>query len=111
MRAATAVQVLAFPAAAGSGGGGRLATLPLLLAMERGNTAQRELIRHAIEHGEVARLPDIVEIVRHTGAVAATRDAARAEANKAAAALDVLPKSIFREALLEFPFRSVDRSF
>ena len=86
-------------------------TLPLLLAMERGNTAQRELIRHAIEHGEVARLPDIVEIVRHTGAVAATRDAARAEANKAAAALDVLPKSIFREALLEFPFRSVDRSF
>jgi len=86
-------------------------TLPLLLAMERGNTAERELIRHAIEHGEVARLPEIVEIVRHTGAVAATRDAARAEANKAAAALDVLPKSIFREALLEFPFRSVDRSF
>ena len=31
-------------------------TLPLLIAMERGTAAERELIRHAIEHGEVARL-------------------------------------------------------
>jgi octaprenyl-diphosphate synthase len=86
-------------------------TLPLLLAMERGNAAERELIRHAIEHGEVARLPEIVQIVRQTGAIAATRDAARAEADKAAAALDVLPASAYREALLELPFRSIDRSF
>jgi octaprenyl-diphosphate synthase len=85
-------------------------TLPLLLAMERGTLAQRELIRHAIEHGEVVRLPEIVEIVRHTGAIAATRDAARAEADKAAQALEVLPPSAFREALLELCFRSVERS-
>ncbi|MEP7102945.1 MAG: octaprenyl diphosphate synthase [Burkholderiales bacterium] len=85
-------------------------TLPLLLAMERGSTAERELIRHAIEHGEVARLPEIVEIVRHTGAIAATRDAARAEADKAAQALGVLPESAYREALLELCFRSVERS-
>ncbi|MCY7316112.1 MAG: polyprenyl synthetase family protein, partial [Rubrivivax sp.] len=32
-------------------------TLPLLLAMERGTDADRALIRHAIEHGEVQRLP------------------------------------------------------
>ena len=85
-------------------------TLPLLLAMERGTAAECELIRHAIEHGEVARLPEIVEIVRHTGAIAATREAARAEADKAAQALRVLPASPYREALLEFCFRSVDRS-
>ena len=59
-------------------------TLPLLLAMERGTPADRDLIRHAIEHGEVARLPEIVEIVRRTGAITATREAARAEADKAA---------------------------
>ena len=85
-------------------------TLPLLLAMERGTAAECELIRHAIEHGEVARLPEIVEIVRHTGAIAATREAARAEADKAAQALRVLPASPYREALLELCFRSVDRS-
>lgn len=85
-------------------------TLPLLLAMERGTAAERELIRHAIQHGEVDRLPQIVEIVRQTGAIDATRDAARAEADKAAEALAVLPVSAFREALLELCIRSVDRS-
>ena len=85
-------------------------TLPLLLAMERGTADERDLLRHAIEHGEVARLPDIVEIVRHSGAIAATREAARAEADKAAQCLGVLSPSIFREALLEFCVRSVERS-
>ncbi|HEY9238659.1 MAG TPA: octaprenyl diphosphate synthase [Burkholderiaceae bacterium] len=85
-------------------------TLPLLLAMERGSAAERDLIRHAIEHGEVARLPEIVAIVRQTGALAATREAARAEADKAAHALGVLPPSAHREALLELCFRSVERS-
>jgi octaprenyl-diphosphate synthase len=85
-------------------------TLPLLVAMERGNPAERDLIRHAIEHGEVARLPEIVEIVRHTGAITATRDAARAEAEKAASAVGVLAPSAFRDALLELCFRSVERS-
>ena len=85
-------------------------TLPLLLAMERGTAAERELIRHAIEHGEVARLPEIVEIVRHTGAIAATREAARTEAEKASRSLALLPPSVFREALLELCVRSVERS-
>ncbi len=85
-------------------------TLPLLLAMESGTPDERQLIRHAIEHGEVARLPEIVEIVRHTGALAATRKAARAEADKAVQALAVLGPSVFREALLELCLRSVERS-
>jgi octaprenyl-diphosphate synthase len=85
-------------------------TLPLLVAMERGTPQERELIRHAIEHGEVARLGEIVEIVRRTGAIEATRDAARAEADKARESLRLLPASTFREALLELCVRSVDRS-
>jgi octaprenyl-diphosphate synthase len=85
-------------------------TLPLLLAMERGSSSERDLIRSAIEHGEVARLPEIVEIVRRTGAISATREAARAETDKAAQALQVLPPSVFKEALLELCFRSIERS-
>ena len=85
-------------------------TLPLLLAMERGTAPERDLIRHAIEHGEIARLPEIVQIVRRTGAIDATREAARAEADKARQSLAVLPGSAFREALLELAVRSVDRS-
>ncbi|WP_397534115.1 polyprenyl synthetase family protein [Roseateles sp.] len=86
-------------------------TLPLLIAMERGSQTERELIRHAIEHGEVERLNDIVQIVRRTGALEATREAARTEANHARDALNLLPSSIWREALLEFCAQSVERSF
>jgi octaprenyl-diphosphate synthase len=85
-------------------------TLPLLLAMERASTAERALIRHAIEHGEQQKLPEIVAIVRRTGALDATREAARAEAEKAQAALQKLPASAARAALLELCVRSVDRS-
>ena len=85
-------------------------TLPLLVAMERGTHTERELIRHAIQHGEVARLADIVEIVRHTGAIGATRDAARLEAANARDSLRVLAASSYRDALLELCDRSIDRS-
>ena len=61
-------------------------------------------------HGEIDRLPEIVEIVRHTGAIDATRAAARAEADKAREALSVLPPSVFREALLDLATRSLNRS-
>jgi len=85
-------------------------TLPLLIAMERASNQERLLIRHAIEQGEVTRLAEIVDIVRRTGALEATRDAARAEAGKARLSLAVLPATLHREALLEFCARSVERS-
>jgi octaprenyl-diphosphate synthase len=86
-------------------------TLPLLIAMERGTEQQRALIRHAIEHGEVQRLAEIVTIVRDTGALELTREAARMEADKARHCALRLPPSTYREALLELCVRSVDRSF
>lgn len=86
-------------------------TLPLLIAMARGTEEERLLIRHAIEHGEVERLPDIVQIVRRTGALEATREAARAQAEQARVSLEALPDSEARKSLLEFCFRSVDRTF
>ena len=85
-------------------------TLPLLVAMARASAAERTLIRQAIKHGEVARLADIVDIVRRTGALEATREAARAEADNARASLARLPASAAREALLELCVRSVERS-
>ena len=51
-----------------------------------------------------------LEAEHRTGAIDATRDAARAEADKARQCLFLLPDSRAREALLELCFRSVDRS-
>ena len=86
-------------------------TLPLLIAMERGNDAERALIRHAIEHGEVQGLNQIVDVVRRTGAIEATRAMAEVEAEQARTCLQRLPRSAAREALLELCVRSVHRSF
>jgi octaprenyl-diphosphate synthase len=85
-------------------------TLPLLLAMERATDDERAMIRGAIEHGETARLADIIAIVRRTGALQATREAARVEAEKARRSAMALPGNSGREALLELCVRSVERS-
>jgi len=85
-------------------------TLPLLLALARGNEHERSVVRHAIEHGEVARLDEVVAIVRRTGALDAARQLARDESALARERLGVLPASPEREALLDLCARSVDRS-
>jgi octaprenyl-diphosphate synthase len=68
------------------------------------------LIRHAIEHGELQKLPEILAIVRRTGALDATRVAAQQQADKARAVLSALPASRARDALLELCLRSIHRS-
>jgi octaprenyl-diphosphate synthase len=85
-------------------------TLPLLLAMERATDSERQLIRQAIEQGEEQRLPDILSIVRRTGALDATRAAAQREADQARQLLGRLAPSRARSALLELCDRSIHRS-
>lgn len=85
-------------------------TLPLLVAMQRGTVAERELIRQSIKRGEIANLDAILQIVRRTGALEITRDAARHEGERARQCLASLPASAYRDALLELCVRSVDRS-
>jgi octaprenyl-diphosphate synthase len=85
-------------------------TLPLLMAMERGTPQECNLLRHAIVNGEVERLRDIAAIVRRTGALEATREAARTEARKAQSCLAGLDAGPAKNALLELCVRSVERT-
>jgi octaprenyl-diphosphate synthase len=86
------------------------ATLPILLAMARGTPAEREMLRQAVRSGEVERLGQIIEVVRRTGAIEATRQAAEAEIAQARLNLECLPGSSARDALLELCSRAVHRS-
>ncbi len=85
-------------------------TLPLLLAMQNGSPAERDLVRQAIENGEVERLPEVVAVVQRTQALEGTRQAAQGEADLALAALQALPASVWREELARLVHLSTQRS-
>ena len=84
-------------------------TLPLIIAMQRGTPEERALIQHAIEHGEVEAMSEIVQIVRRTGALEATKNAAAAEAQRAMDALKPLKASDYKNALHELAAQLLDR--
>jgi octaprenyl-diphosphate synthase len=85
------------------------ATLPLIAAMRRGTSEQGALIRHAIETGAVGELDAIVAIVRSTGALDVTREAAAAEAARAMEAARQLPPNSYSEGLLQLAAQLLSR--
>jgi octaprenyl-diphosphate synthase len=77
------------------------ATLPLIVAMQRGTAAQRSILQQAIETGDLSQLSAILSIVRDTGALDASRLAAASEAKRAIDALKQLKSSQYKDALLQ----------
>lgn len=85
------------------------ATLPLIIAMQRGTAGEQATIRQAIETGGTEQLAEIVAIVRKTGALQATRDAAAAEAQRAVQALAALGVNPYAGALLQLASQLLQR--
>ena len=85
-------------------------TLPLLIAMGRCSDEERTLLRHAIENGAAEELNAILAIVRRTGALDATREAAALETGKARACIGCLPDSMAKAALIELCAGAITRS-
>ena len=76
------------------------ATLPLISAMQRGTADQRALIKSAIETGGIALLDQVVGIVKSTGALEVSREAAAQEARRAMAAAERLPANAHSACLI-----------
>ncbi|ODA25588.1 octaprenyl diphosphate synthase [Photobacterium damselae] len=86
-------------------------TLPLLYAMHHGNPQQAAMIREAIEQANgMDKLDDILACMRETGALEYTQQRAEQEADKAIAALDILPESAHKQALIALAHLSVQRN-
>lgn len=85
------------------------ATLPLIAAMQRGSAAQCALIRSAIETGETERLDEIIAIVKSTGALEITRQAAAAEAQRAVEATKHFQPNAYTDGLLQLAAQLLDR--
>jgi octaprenyl-diphosphate synthase len=86
-------------------------TLPLLHALRHGTPQQAQLLRHAIEHGGLEDLEQVLQAVRDTGALDHVRRLAQAEADSACAAIAHLPATIYRDALIDLASFAVNRSF
>ena len=86
-------------------------TLPLIYVMQNGTPAQAECVRRAIEHGGREDFPGVLAAIHATGALEHTQKQASKEAERAAAALESLPASTYKDSLLELSAFAVDRSF
>jgi octaprenyl-diphosphate synthase len=86
-------------------------TLPLLYAMWHAGDEDAALIREAIEEANgLPHLQRIVTVMNDTGALNYTRQKAFEEADMAISALNVLPPSDYKQALIALAHIAVDRN-
>lgn len=87
-------------------------TLPLLHAMHQGTAEQKALIRSAIEQaGQRHLLNDILAIMQQYGSLDYAMQRAKEEAQKAVNALEILPESPYKQALISLAYLSIDRQY
>jgi octaprenyl-diphosphate synthase len=86
-------------------------TLPLIRAMLQGTSEQSKLIRHAIEAGGRDNIDAVTQIIKSTDAIAYTANKAQEEADLAIQHLQVLPSTVYTDALKTLANFSVSRTF
>ena len=87
-------------------------TLPLLHAMQQGNPQQSALIREAIEQGGKREiLNEVLAIMAEHRSLDYAMERARTEAQKAVDAIEILPESEYKQALISLAYLSVERNY
>jgi octaprenyl-diphosphate synthase len=83
-------------------------TLPLIRVLEVGTPEQKQLVREAIEKGE-ADFDAVARAIQQTGALEHASRCAVAEAALARQAIELLPNSPARQALIDFCTFAIER--
>jgi octaprenyl-diphosphate synthase len=86
-------------------------TLPVIRAMVAGSEAQRSMLRKAIEEGGRERIDDVVAAIVDTDALKYTMELARHHAQSAREALDGLPETDAKHAMLATAEFAVARTY
>jgi octaprenyl-diphosphate synthase len=86
-------------------------TLPLLIAMHRGNATEAATIRNAIQHGGLQELAAVLAAVKATDALNYVRKLAENEARVGVEAIAHLPNSTNKQALIDLAEFAVKREF
>jgi octaprenyl-diphosphate synthase len=85
-------------------------TLPLILARERCNEKERELLDEAIRAGGADDLNPVLAIIEKTDSINSAMEIARTHAGGARQAIGILPESSWRTALEQLADYSVNRN-
>ena len=86
-------------------------TLPLIYAIQKGTEHEASIIIEAIKNGNRDVFNEVYAIVKSTQAIAYTEQRADEEAEKAIDALNVLPDSDYKTALIQLAKFSVQRNY
>jgi octaprenyl-diphosphate synthase len=86
-------------------------TLPIIYALAHGTPEQKILIENAIKKASLDDLDKIIAAIEATSAIQYTAQCAVRESELAIAALDVLPKSPFRDGLIKLARFAVSRVY
>jgi len=86
-------------------------TLPLIYAMKHGSPEDSQLIREAIEKGQRDKINEIIEIIKKTGAIEYTAQAARNEVEQAKQSLSIIDESEYKTALISLADFSINRNY
>ena len=86
-------------------------TLPLLIAMHRGNATEAATIRKAIQQGGLNELPAVLAAVKATDSLNYVRELAANEANIGCEAIAHLLHSANKQALIDLAAFAVKRDF
>ena len=85
------------------------ATLPLIHALLRSDEATRDRLRHAVEHGDMDALPDVLQAIRATGGLDYSRQRASEYASAAERSLDGIADNEYTAALRGLARYAVNR--
>lgn len=86
-------------------------TLPLIYAMRHSAPQEASIIREAILQGGRQNIGVITKTIESTGAIAYTTALAKLESERAIAALEAIPESPYKEALISLAEFSVSRTY
>jgi octaprenyl-diphosphate synthase len=86
-------------------------TLPLLYAIQNGKPADATLIKEAIYHGDLTKMPEVLTALESTGALQYVRALAKNEAELACAALAPFSNTSQKQALCDLADFAVSRQY
>jgi octaprenyl-diphosphate synthase len=86
-------------------------TLPLIRAMHNGTPEQASLVRGAVREGGIADFQKVLATIVDAGALDYARMRANEESARAVEAISALPRSNYRECLIQLAHFAVTRSY